>query len=503
MAVGFKIDNETLAMSVIIGAGLLYYFTHEQQTAAEVGHKRDEDRKGIAERNLDVIERRYDALNLADTTSPEEPLPEFVESQLKVIVEDAIYLQSRSGDIAGIGETFFQHTAELIRSGRHYLGRHAELVADVEAHKAHQRGTCALTNVAKVTNVAVIHNHFDQRTQHQTSVLAVQDARKMILMHDARSHTFNQQNNQLKQLTIQNPHSDGRGPDVRVQGGESTQGLLSHVTNEGTHSQSVLDQQQNNRDNVVVVRAHSACGSQPKAKPTKAQVLEARHRGSTVTSSDLSTQASAHTKEVSDRIGQMRGEGVALATVHEVDIFNQSPLVQSDNHDMPPGNDSVSGPSGSALTELSSNEAEMFDEGGKSTDPGKKTKRTELRHFGGPPKKKAKSIPTTYKKIPASPDSRGFPRSTKITAAQIEIREFEAKADQALMKLNGVTSYQRAIVQTIQTLITGIDHAMHKGGTPEQRDTWNGVTRQSFISRLNKHKKRFGRSAKDIAQKFY
>ena len=194
MAVGFKIDNETLAMSVIIGAGLLYYFTHDQLTEAEVEHKRDEDRKGIAERNLDVLERRFDALNLGDT-NPEEPLPEHISSSLKMVLEDCIRLQSESGDIAGIGETFFQHTTELVRSGRHYLERHAERVADIEAHEAHQRGSCALKNEASVSNVAVIHNHFDQRTQHQTSILAVQDARQIIKHEytDARSVHFQQQ----------------------------------------------------------------------------------------------------------------------------------------------------------------------------------------------------------------------------------------------------------------------------------------------------------------------
>jgi len=493
MAVGFKIDNETLALSVIIGAGLLYYFTHDQQTAAEVKHKRDDDRKGIAARNLDVLEHRFDALQLGDT-SPTEPLLEHISSSLKMVLEDAVRLQSESNDIAGIGETFFQHTAELIRSGRHYLGRHAEHVADVEAHKAHQKGVCATTNVAKVTNVAVTHNHFDQRTQHQTSILAVQDARKMIKIEstDARSQTFNQQNNELKQLNIRNPHSDGRGSDVRVQGGETTHALLTHVTNEGTHSQSVLDQQQTNRDNTVVVRALSACGSQAKKKPTKAQVLESRRRGKPTSFSDLSSQASAHSKEVADRIGQIRGEGVALPTVREVDIFNQSPAVESDNHDTPPGNESVAS-GGAELQELTQSEADMFDTGGKT---GKKSKRVELREEGGPSKR--------LKSIPDSPSSQGFPASkVKVRTAQVEIREFAAKIDQGLAKLNGVTSYKRAIVQSIQTLISGIDYAMHKGGTTEQRETWNAVTRQSFISRLNKHKKRYGRSTTDIPQKYF
>ena len=36
----FSIDNETLAITVIIGAAALYYFTHEQQTETEVKKKR-------------------------------------------------------------------------------------------------------------------------------------------------------------------------------------------------------------------------------------------------------------------------------------------------------------------------------------------------------------------------------------------------------------------------------------------------------------------------------
>ena len=45
MAVGFKIDNETLAITVLVGAGLLYYFTRDMETIQEQKDRRNQDRK--------------------------------------------------------------------------------------------------------------------------------------------------------------------------------------------------------------------------------------------------------------------------------------------------------------------------------------------------------------------------------------------------------------------------------------------------------------------------
>ena len=92
----FSIDNETLAVAVIIGAAALYYFTHEQQTEEEVKQKRDDDRKGIAIRNLDILERRFDALELSDLPKDKQ-LPKHIEASLAAVLEDAIVLQSRLG----------------------------------------------------------------------------------------------------------------------------------------------------------------------------------------------------------------------------------------------------------------------------------------------------------------------------------------------------------------------------------------------------------------------
>ena len=454
MAVGFKIDNETLAITVIVGAGLLYYFTRDQKTDAEVKHKRDEDRKAIAIRNLDVLERRYDALHL-EHTSEETALPEWIEDQLKIILEDAVRLQSESNDIAGIGEVFFQHTAELIRSGRHYLGRHAAVVADIEAHEAHKKGICATKNVAAVSNVSVTHNHFS--TQHQTSILAVQDARKILNQDNRQVVCFQQQHNELKQLHLRNPHSSSRGPDVRPQGGETPQELLCHHTNEGTHSHSVLDQKQQNKDNVVVVRALSACGSAAVAKPTAAQVLENRR-----SVSDLSTQLSAHTKAISERINR----SVKPSSIHEVDIFNQSPSVPSDNHDGPPGAVLVA-PVLEAMPPLptiNDQEADMFDQSGKSTEgKGKKKKRADVSEVGSPAKRR--------KKIPPSP------QSVRTRVARVELRELATKLDRYMTARLGGKQQAKAMIRKLDTL-------MKAQGTPSEIELYFSTTRPGYIKRI-------------------
>ena len=127
MAVGnFRIDNETLAITVLVGAGLLYYFTRDVETQQEQNNRRNDDRKGIAQVNLDTLEHRYDDLNLGDL-DPEKALITVIESQLTQICEDTMRLQSESGDIEGMKEDFFQHTSYLIRSCRDHLEKDAEL----------------------------------------------------------------------------------------------------------------------------------------------------------------------------------------------------------------------------------------------------------------------------------------------------------------------------------------------------------------------------------------
>ena len=135
----FKVDNETVAITAIIGVGLLLYFVRPEKTEAESKQKRNDDRGDLAVRNLAVLERKYDSLDLGSVGH--DKLPKVLVDTLEGLAQDTIHLQSTSGDIKGLGEQFFEKTAALILSARSYLEKHQQAVEDELRHAQEKGGT--------------------------------------------------------------------------------------------------------------------------------------------------------------------------------------------------------------------------------------------------------------------------------------------------------------------------------------------------------------------------
>ena len=311
MAVGFRIDNETLALTVVVGAGLLYYFTRDLETLQEQSDRRNNDRKGIAVKNLDTLEHRYDDLELANV-NPEKPLLPLIESQLNSICEDTLRLQSGSNDIQGMKEDFFQHTSYLIRSCREHLENSAAAQAERDEQRDQAKDTCPTQNIAVSNRTTHVHNHFNDRRQvHQHQLTQVHNDDRNILqqqqMIDSSGQHFQQQNTEMRVLQLRNPHCQTRNADMLPVGGNSAPLLLTHHTCEGTSNASVLDQQQQAKDNMVVKTAVASCvpGTWVTNRPTAAQVLN-----TTEAMSDLSSAKSRHSAELRDRIGAQIGAPV-------------------------------------------------------------------------------------------------------------------------------------------------------------------------------------------------
>mgnify|MGYP000032321116 CR=1 FL=1 len=198
MAVGFRIDNETLALTVVVGAGLLYYFTRDLETLKEQTDRRNEDRKGIAVVNLNTLEHRYDDLDLEDQ-NPDKPLLPLIVAQLNSICEDTLRLQSTSDDIQGIKDEFFEHTAYLIRSCREHLERSAAAHAEMDAQRDQAKDICPTQNIAVVNRATVVNNHFiDSRQVHQHQLNQIHKDNRNILQNqqniDASGQHFQQEN---------------------------------------------------------------------------------------------------------------------------------------------------------------------------------------------------------------------------------------------------------------------------------------------------------------------
>ena len=99
-------------------------------------------------------------------------------------------------------------------------------------------------------------------------------------------------------------------------------------------------------------------------------------------------------------------------------------------------------------------------------------------------------------RIPASPSA------VRERAARLEIGEFTGRIAQELDKLRAASMYHRASVGGIETLIYGMDRAMHIGGTPVEKEMYRTTSRPAYIDRLNKHKKRFSINVVDLISRY-
>ena len=519
---GLSVDNETLAIAVIVGAAALYYFTHAQQTDEEVAKKRDDDRKGISIRNLAVLERRYDALDLQDVMLSYE---EHTKTSLLLILTDTERLQSEAGDITGIDDTFFERTAALIRSCRHYLTAFKELDQDEAEHEERKKGLCATKSVGVTTNVAIVHNNFDQRRQSATSIQAVIDARRIINQQnvDGRSVSFNQQNNELRQLNIRNPHNNRAGNLIAEYAGPQSTGAssnpslgllrhnnragnmiteyagpqstgassnpslglnrpqevtqlnihgnpaLSHVTNEGSHNQSILDQRQTNTENrIVVAQPVSVCGTHY-VSPTSTVTRDA---------STVSTPSVSFTRSIENVRSQIESiTGSKVGSIHEVDVFNTAPPINRDNHDKSPAVAPVPPVGGEELANAAESNPGMFDEGGRS---GRKTRR---HHASEEPAAKRHRVPPS----PSAIREAGVKQ--RVTA--VEMRDLDLQFKNTAGRLNGSTSYQDAIVKQMETIITSLDKS-YRGASESDKQIYRDSLRQQMLDRILEHKNKFG-----------
>ena len=243
-----QVDNETFAITAIIGVGLLLYFVRPEKTEAEVAQKRNDDRKGLAIRNLAVLESKYDSLDLGSVGR--DKLPKVLVATLESVAKDTIHLQSTSGDIEGIGEHFFEKTAALILSARSYLEKHQQAVEDELRHAQEKCGHVPTKPVAVHGVRSVVNNHFDQRSLHIKSEV------------DQRSLNFQQNSKELHLLHRRNPHEDTQSVGLhaanhranRMRPGKATRHIADYAWSESSGSsnnQSILDQAQTNTDNLT------------------------------------------------------------------------------------------------------------------------------------------------------------------------------------------------------------------------------------------------------------
>ena len=484
-----KLDNETLAISAIVLALLLYYGTRTVKTGEEIKRDQDYARFKIQLKNLQTLEDHFGKLPDLERRSVEVPLPTWVEQELTQMARDLHALQNELAELpAGIVD---RSVTDRIDHLMHSIQQHIKMYDDEVRDKERHQSVSVKLNAVSVTANTLIHNQFDQRSQTlDKRKYSLQEAQIQI---DARTANFNQSNVEERTLHLNNPHAEVSTPSEPYSDKTRMSDDVPRITYE---NQTISDAEYAQAEAMYHLiqpevsngRGHSGSTSRPKSETTsvggrdvggvyahlaKSQTGSSTGAGSFMQISPspnasnaderLNTQLNggAHVKAIAQRNEQLRLESVTTLK-SETESFKSAPAVEKNNVDKTPGKAVESVPSPAEATDvlqtMDDDTDSMFEEGGKR------------------------------KEIPESPQA--LLARTKKKTRPVSVDHRQAKIQSSLKKLRNAKQYEAATVMVLETLIRGLTGDIPRMSR-HQRESFLG-NKVHWESVIAKHKKQFG-----------
>ena len=162
-----KIDRETLAITALVGAMMIYLFSKKETTQQESADEEARAEIGELVSHLTELEGRYDGLHeeLERTTS-DTPLPGWVKDELNAIAK-SLHQLADNAEYVDVDPNWWERHEQLRASVGDYLRRHGEEIDLRARFKAHndRQGT-APQHVTLVQNNMHAHHNVDRRTVH-------------------------------------------------------------------------------------------------------------------------------------------------------------------------------------------------------------------------------------------------------------------------------------------------------------------------------------------------
>ena len=161
-----KIDRETLAITALVGAMMIYFLTKKEETPQETQDEENKTEVDELRSHLEQLEARYDALDNELERSLEHDLPQWVTKELNEIAQVTNQVgQNASG--LDMGDEWWERHSSLEASCQEHLHAHGEEMEARERYKIQRdrQGTTA-------PQVTLVSNHFhaqqnvDRRTVH-------------------------------------------------------------------------------------------------------------------------------------------------------------------------------------------------------------------------------------------------------------------------------------------------------------------------------------------------
>ena len=542
-----KVDNETIAISAIVLALLLYWANRKVKTDEEV--KRDDDHRKLAIilKNIETLERAYDNLPGIKNRSDDQPLEGWIQERLNHMATDlnniSTELELLPREI--VDDSIRERVNILMNSVRAHLSAADNAKADEQAHAS----LTVTQNKVKITNNVLVHNEFDQRAQSATTVML--DARAVTVqqMLDARSFNFNQTNVEQRTLNLRNPF---RTPSTSA--GRDVAGVYAHLGGVSTIGSSTpssltrLSGDLRSNTDVLLLGANPSYNEGTMSLATEASggsalssnLSSASHGGRDVAGvyapKDQFISGRSAGRGYGSRSsggfgtegGHLSGSLSTRALVPSCDFLSTAKSSNSSVCDQRTMNESVGGAEARKVIKgVTANVKALINVYGSQAKS--KTKTPISSNFKVAPPKQSNNfdkIPGVVVETPLAPaiaatvldtmsegeDSlfeEGGGVSMKAVERAQELLKLSAggartqrslEITQQIQALIDATEFKGPNVMVIETMIHDAEIQLANSGTQQEKETFTS-NKVNWVSALNKHKRLYGRRDKPFAAK--
>ena len=161
-----KVDRETLAITALVGAMMLYLFTKKDASQQEIEDDTNKTEIDELASALEQLEVRYDALDSELERSSEHDLPQWVTKELNEIAQSVNQL-SQNAQGVDVGEPWWERHAALEQScADHLRARSEELEVRSRYNVQRDRQGTTRPQVTLVSNHFHAQQNVDRRTVH-------------------------------------------------------------------------------------------------------------------------------------------------------------------------------------------------------------------------------------------------------------------------------------------------------------------------------------------------
>ena len=161
-----KIDRETLAITALVGAMMIYLFSKKDETQQEIEDDTNKTEVDELRSHLEQLEARYDALDNELQRSLEHDLPQWVTKELNEIARDTNQVGNNASGL-DMGDEWWERHASLEASCQEHLRAHGEELEARDRYKIQRdRQGTTRPQVTLVSNHLYAQQNVDRRTVH-------------------------------------------------------------------------------------------------------------------------------------------------------------------------------------------------------------------------------------------------------------------------------------------------------------------------------------------------